>query len=82
VKKKNNVRRPVINVSEFLQLIEITTFLMEHVSCSPDGIMACPGASCVENFSVAVGFPKWCPWNAGPACQVWAREWWNIGMLV
>jgi len=29
----------VINVSEFLQLIEITVFLMEHVSCNPDGIM-------------------------------------------
>jgi len=27
------------NVSEILQLIEITVFLMEHVSCSPDGIM-------------------------------------------
>jgi hypothetical protein len=28
-----------INVSEIVQLIEITAFLMEHVSCSPDGIM-------------------------------------------
>ena len=30
---------PYLTVSEFLQLIEITVFLMEHVSCSPDGIM-------------------------------------------
>jgi len=28
-----------LNVLEILQLIEITVFLMEHVSCSPDGIM-------------------------------------------
>jgi hypothetical protein len=26
-------------VSEIVQLIEITSFLVEHVSCSPDGIM-------------------------------------------
>jgi hypothetical protein len=26
-------------VSEIVQLIEITPFLVEHVSCSPDGIM-------------------------------------------
>ena len=31
--------KSLINVSEILQLIEITVFLMEHVSCSPDGIM-------------------------------------------
>jgi hypothetical protein len=43
--------------------------------------MARPGASCLEKFSLAVGFPKWCLWNAGPACQVWARECWNIGMM-
>ena len=55
---------------------------MEHVSYRPNGIMARPGATCVENFLLAVVFPKWCPWNAGPAYQVWAREWWNIGMLV
>ncbi len=34
--KKDNV---LINVSEFLQLIEITVFLMEHVSCRPDGMV-------------------------------------------
>ena len=71
-----------LNVSEILQLIEIKRIFWGLSSCLALGIMACPGASCVENFSVAVGFPKWCPWNAGPACQVWAREWWNIGMLV
>ncbi len=27
------------DVSEIVQLIEITAFVMEHVSCSPDGIM-------------------------------------------
>jgi len=33
-------RKPIrFNVSEFLQLIEITAFLMEHVSCRPNGIM-------------------------------------------
>jgi len=31
--------KELINVSEIVQLIEITSFLMEHVSCSPGGIM-------------------------------------------
>ena len=31
--------KQLINVSEIVQLIEIKSFLMEHVSCSPDGIM-------------------------------------------
>ncbi len=31
--------------------------------------MARPGASCLENFSVAVSFPNQCQWNNGPACQ-------------
>jgi len=44
--------------------------------------MARPGASCLESFSVAVRFPKRRPWNAGAACQVWAKEWSNIGMLI
>jgi hypothetical protein len=33
IKYRNNY------VSEIVQLIEITPFLVEHVSCSPDGIM-------------------------------------------
>jgi hypothetical protein len=35
----NGGRCLVINVSEIVQLIEITAFLVEHISCSPDGIM-------------------------------------------
>ena len=43
-----------INVLEIVQLIEITSFSMEHVSRSPDGIMACPGATCLEKAVIAV----------------------------
>ena len=31
----------VLNVSEILQFIEMAAFLMEHVSCRPNGIMEC-----------------------------------------
>jgi len=47
-----------LNVSEFLQLIEIAAFVMEHGSCRPDGIMARPGATSLENALVAVLFGK------------------------
>jgi len=43
---KENIHEPLhliseaeVNVSEILQLIEITAVLMEHLSYSPDGIM-------------------------------------------
>jgi hypothetical protein len=36
---REELRDILINVSEIVQLIEITSFLVEHVSCSPDGIM-------------------------------------------
>ncbi len=31
----------IINVSEILQLAEITVLLVEHVSCRPDGMVEC-----------------------------------------
>ena len=49
------MKKEVTNdVSEFLQLTEIRAFLMEHVSCRPNGIMARPGATCPEKDVIAL----------------------------
>ncbi len=70
------------NVSEILQLIEIKKIYWGLSSCLALGIMARPGATCPEYYIVAVILrrPKIQNWVHGS--QVWAREWWNIGMLV
>jgi len=48
---------------------------------APIGVLACPGATCLERAVVAVIFWKRSLCNSGRASQVWAREQWSAGMM-
>ncbi len=41
---------------------------------APEGVLACPGASCLGCAIVAVILRKRGLWNTGRVSQVWARE--------
>jgi hypothetical protein len=48
--------------------------------CLAIGVLACPGATCLEYASIDVIFRKRRPVNSGHTSQVWAREQWNTGV--
>jgi hypothetical protein len=47
----------------------------------PHGVMACPGATCLEYVSIDVIFRKRRLLNSSHASQVWAREYWSSGVM-